>query len=735
MFGKRGDRDRTRGSFTYSQNTFGDILSSKHTNFNFKFQGKKGQVTVFIILGIIILLAVALIILLRTELLNVESLDGLFISEKGKVATYVSDCVLEVGEEALTLAGLQGGYVEVPERYSEDVNWNIPISPFLHVPLWAYGSEIDQPSLEDIKIQVDDYIEENVRECLLGQAAFNQTYDMVEITAIESDTEFDDKETRFDVHWELQVQDKTGEMVAELINHEADSPIRFQKLYEMADAVLDSEMEVLKVEDITQDLIALEHENVPVMGMEISCNKKTWQYNEVEQTLKDMLRINLRNLKIEGTDYEEFSDDYPYYQNHYVWDVDYEDDDTSAIFKFEDTFPFTFEVGPRIGNKMESNALGGNEYLSFLCIQSWKFTYDVVYPVILELRDEKSGATFQMAFSVNLIQNFPYKGHVKARESTSIVTASEDEYCHESTYNVPMMVETYSYIENNYTGVYVVDPLEDVNITYTCIKYKCEMGASEYDYGQMGDVAGLSVEFPYCPAAIMRGNKDMYTEDWEYVVSEENKYIELNLRPLSRFYLDGVSVVKHQIEERECSDEELVMGKNLCFDIGDAEALGDDETAMVTLKYYPRNLLDGVVSEVNVTNSTIEDSENDWGIEGYTSSSMLSFEDYFTSEEILHESDFVLSSSLESEDLGETYFELLAGAEFTYDVLTYLVDEDELIGGYRGEWVTPYFDPGINSYKLVFHVVEIDPNNDEYYYEFLSNMALYSDDVPEPGVE
>ncbi len=232
MFGKRSDRDRIKNNCNY----LGNISSSG--SFKFKPKNKKAQVTVFIIIGIIILLAVALIILLRTELLNVESLDGLFISEKGKVAEYVSDCVLEVGEDALTLAGLQGGYVEVPERYSGDVNWNIPISNFLYIPLWAYGSEIDQPSLEEIKIQVDDYVEENVRECLMSQDIFNQTYDLVEISSIESDTEFDDKETRFDVHWELLVQDKTGELVAELINHEADSPIRFQKLYEMAEFLI-----------------------------------------------------------------------------------------------------------------------------------------------------------------------------------------------------------------------------------------------------------------------------------------------------------------------------------------------------------------------------------------------------------------------------------------------------------------------------------------------------------------
>ncbi|MBT3298545.1 hypothetical protein HN385_06470 [archaeon] len=728
MFSKSGDRNRLKNSFNYPSNIF-----SNHFFHNLK--SKKGQVTVFIILGIIILLAVALVILLRTELLNVESLDGLFISEKGKVASYVSDCVLNVGEEALTLAGLQGGYVEVPERYSGDVNWNIPMSSFLYIPLWAYGSEIDQPSIEEIKIQVDDFIEENVRECLIGQVAFNETYDMVEISSIESDTEFNDKETKFDIHWELLVQDKSGELVAELINHEADSPVRFKVMYEMADAVLDSEMANLKIEDLTQDLIALEHENVPVMGMELSCNKKTWQVNEVEQTLKDMLRINLRNLKIEGTDYEKFSDDYPYYQNHYVWDVDYTDDDLSAVFKYEDTFPFTFEVGPRQGNVMRSDALGGNDYLSFLCIQSWKFTYDVVYPVVLELRDEKSGAIFQMAFSSNLIQNFPYKGQVKARESSSIVVASEDEYCHESPSNVPMNVQTYSYIENNFTGVYVKEPLENVNVSYTCIKYKCEIGSSEYDYEQMGDVAGLSAEFPYCPAAIMRGNKDLYTEDWEYVVSEENKIVELYLRPLTRFYLNDVDVVKHQIEPRDCSDEELASGKQLCFEITDAEVLDDDETAMVTLKYYPRNLVEEVIeSSTNITgNGTSSDGSSESVSE--ESSSMLSFEDYFTSGDILHESDFIISSDFESEDLEESYFELLAGAEFTYDILAYLVDEDELIGGYRGEWVTPYFDPGTNSYNLVFHVLEIDPNDDEYYYEFLSEMALYSDVLPTPEFE
>lgn len=739
MFSKSGDR----GKSSDSSKLFSKLFTSKlSTKLNVPKQSKKAQVTVFIILGIILLIAIALIILLQQEIIKIPTED-LIAVQKGAVETYITDCITDIGEEALLLAGKQGGYIEVPDRYTEDLTWSIQISPFMHVPLWANGAQIDQPSLEQIKVQIDDYIEENVPACLFGPEVFQETYDIVEISEIEADTEFLNGKTEFNVRWNLLVKDKQGELIAELINHKADSQIRFKSLYEMADAILDAEMETLKLEDLTQDLIALEHENVPVAGIELGCQEKRWRVDTAEETLKDMLRINLRNLKIEGTDYVDFPDTLPYYQNHYVWDIEHYDEDISGVFKFENSYPFIFQVTPREGNYITSDRIGGGSMLSFLCIQNWKFTYDVIYPVIIELGDEESGGMFQMAFSVNLIGNYPYKGPAVARESQNIPSVTDEDYCYNSPSYTQMEVETYSLIANNATGVYFREPLEEVNVSYTCIRYRCEMGQSEYDFEERGDVAGLSAQFPYCAAAIMRGNKASYLETWEYVVPSEGQIVELNLRPLLELSLADIEVVKHQLLSRDCTDQEIEeKGEDgLCFDISEGNSLADNEIALVTMKYFPgrgKTLATEVEAEVpgeeNITVGTEGVGPATEGSVPGTGSGILELGEFLRDGAELHKIELVYSPTLDKEILEETKVQLLSGADFEYELLIYLVDEEDLIGGYRGKWLLPWgsLEGRSEEGMLRFHVLEIDPNNEEYYYAFLSQMEDYSYDLPEP---
>ena len=64
------------------------------------FHTKKAQVTIFIILGIVILIAVSLVILLKTELVTFKTGD-IIPTEKGKVENYITSCIEKIGEEAL----------------------------------------------------------------------------------------------------------------------------------------------------------------------------------------------------------------------------------------------------------------------------------------------------------------------------------------------------------------------------------------------------------------------------------------------------------------------------------------------------------------------------------------------------------------------------------------------------------------------------------------------------------
>ena len=637
---------------------------------------KRGQITVFIILGILMLLALVLVIALKSEIFAFKT-DEIAPTEKGKVENYIVACMDRLGEEALFKIGLQSGYIEVPTQIAKDNQQSLRLSPMNVVPYWAVGPNIFVPSLQEIKERIDLYMEENMRDCLFSTQAFTEQYDLIEKSEITADTNIAENQVIFNIRWDIEVNNKAGEVVSEVINHITESPVKLKKVYTMAVKILENEMQSLKVEDITQDLIALEHPKVPVAGIELRCSKKTWDVKEAESTLLKMLRINIRELKIKGTDFLEFPEELPYYDNHYVWDIgeDISERKVSVMFNFDETYPHVFAVTPLSGTKMASSQLGGTDQISFLCIQTWKFTYDLVYPVLVRVRDETTNYEFNMAFTVHLIQNTPNKGDPVARASLQFPTINADGYC--TSANVPMSIKTYELVENG-EGVSYNEDLGDVNLSFTCLRYKCDLGQSKYDYAGLG-FSGISLNVPYCVGGILRGTKPGYKESWQRVVTTAGKEAELSLTPVINIPLNKIKVVKHDFTE-----------VNGVKNIGPAQEGAVEETTLIKLKFIKSNL----------TETNLE-----------------------------HEATVAVSKQMDKKIFEEEKLELLAKADFTYYLEVMVFREEEFIGGYKGEVTLPWSQLKDAS-QLIFHILSSKTTNEEEMFAFMTNIEELSKEIP-----
>lgn len=661
---KRLERDRSRCNSGY---------------FSGVFRGKKGQLTIFIILGIILVLALVLVVLMKKEVIVFRP-EEVIPTEKGKIENYITACISGRGQEALFLIGLQGGYVEVPREISGNGNLHLRVSPMNVVPYWAYGKSLMIPSLEEIKLRVDRYMEENLRECLLGTEAFSESYNIIEKSGIKADTEIVDKKVLFKVKWNLEIRDKGGEIITEVIDHLAESPIKLKRVYETAKAIGETEMRELKLEDITQDLIALENPKVPVAGVEISCSKKRWKAGEVKEALKDMLRVNIRELKIKGTEFVEFPDSLPYYQNHYVWDLGegFGYPEVSVVFNFDNNYPFLFYVTPQRGGLMESGMQGGSDKLAFLCIQNWKFTYDVVYPVLVRVRDETTGYNFQMALTVHLVRNTPNRGEAEVRTPSNLIeTVTDEDYCRDK--RLLMLVKSYELVESEKSGEYWREPLEGVKVSFTCLKYRCEMGETEYGFGGMGDVAAMRTNFPYCVGGILRGEKEGYKESWKRVVSKAGEEVELELVPLLKFPAEGLKVVKHEILGEEGGRLRIGRGKEL-----------EEETAMIKLVNKKKG-------------------------------------------EVFQEINWASSPELDKKVVEESMVEFLGKGNFEYEVEIYLFEGEEFKGGYKGNW-TAEWKKLAGGKEIIFHTVSKEGMEEEEMFELMINLEDYSKEIPLPEI-
>ena len=641
---------------------------------------KKGQVTVFIILGLLLILAVILIVALQSEIISLKP-GELIPTEKGKIESFISTCIKEIGEEAVFLIGIQGGYIGVPEDLARDGSSHLRLSPDHVVPFWAQGPLTFIPSLNELKIRIDNYLNENVRECLFDSQAFQETYNLIEREDISADTKLTDNGIIFDINWNLEVRNKDGEVVAELIDHVAESPVKLKSVHNLAREIVEQEMTSLKLEDITQDLIALEHPDVPVAGFEMTCSSKKWKVSEAKNTLKDMLRINLRELKVKGTEFVEFPEEFPYYQNHYIWDIREDvSSDVSAAFKFDNNYPFIFQVTPSDGNTMKSGGFKGNDLISNLCLQFWKFTYDVTYPVLVQVRDETTGYNFNSAMTVHLVRNQPNRNvPIQARQSSSLSFADDDAFC--DNRRIPMTIMTSELVDNK-KGVFFTEPLEGVDVSFTCLKYRCDIGQTNLNFAQRGAQAGFTANLPYCVGGIMRGEKDGYKEGWERVVTTDDGEVELNLVPLYEIPTSRLKILKHEI-----NNEKVSPGKEL----------DQDEIASVRLVF-----------------------EKD--------KARTLFQQPF------HESRVGIFGQLDSEVMREAKLEFLGKADFIYQLEINLLDETQLLGGYKANWTVPWSKLE-GAEEIIFHVVGMDRPSDEESFELLLGMEKLSKNLPVPEIK
>jgi hypothetical protein len=239
-----------------------------------------------------------------------------------------------------------------------------------------------------------------------------------------------------------------------------------------------------------------------------------------------------------------------------------------------------------------------------------------------------------------------------------------------------MSVYSYELVENG-EGVYNRDPLDAVDLTFTCLKYSCPMGQTEYDLAGMGDISAQQTIFPYCVGGIIKGNKEGYKEGWQRAVTTDNAEFEVNLIPLFKVPSSKISFVKHDY-----------LGED---QFGPAIPI-TDETVLLTI--------------------TFDKADKPNTLPG----------------EPFHRSR--LAYSPESDLNTEQQLELLGQADFTYHLDIKLMQDNNIIGGYDVNWTVDWQNIQ-NAQQLIFHVME-SPTAGNNLLDFVLELPQKSTLLTEP---
>ena len=664
---------------------------------------KRGQITVFIVIGLLILLTYVALTFYGTES---ELQKEVVTPELIPVQQFVESCTRILGEEAVTLAGINGGYLTFPSWVDAAPYRVLQNSPNEQIrnPYWWFDGITAIPPLERIEQDIEEYIEEGLPNCLDNFTVFNNKFQIfdegelgVQVTLGKEGRKKED--IQIITTYPIEVQDKFNKTLAELQNYLVILPIRFHEVYELAAEIMDRAKKDFFVEERIIDLINLDPD-LPTTGFDVDCRKKIWQLPKVEDKLKKLMMVNLNHIKLENTKYdenaplpyipaplpdwrgkytdeeidsfaftpeqreslkfleEEIQNTYKdsYYGYHYVWDVtDKKYPSTSVNFQYDPAWPMILEVSPNRGPILEANAQKGQQILSAFCLKVWHFTYSMVFPIKVTISDKRTDTndpfTFSFVYMGKINKNVP---DTTSRDFTTLFqrdTVTSEDYCQDIVGANTMTLQA--------SDTETQSELNNVNFTFTCGRYTCDIGRTRLDL----DVANtplLKVPLPQCTNAVLRANKEGYQQGEIFMQTEIIKTYDVPLQPIKELEID---VKKYKLNNGQLQGP---------------IALTDEEQATVTIAYPEKQ-----------------------------------FESF-----AIHKKD-------DSSELT-----LLAKSRFNYRVEIYLADEDNIKGGYLGNW-TP--DPTLLKLadKVTFNVIEQEFENDDDAYLFYADLPEHSKKLPD----
>ncbi len=420
-------------------------------------ENRRGQVTIFIILAILVVGGIVTYLIFRQNISSVS----LPASIQPVYTTFLS-CVEEQTQIGINLLGAQAGYIELPEF--EPGSSYMPFSSQLNlfgnpIPYWYYvsGNNIQReqiPTEQDMEKSLADFIDDRISYCNFD----NYYEDGFEISLGESKTVVDMKKGDVVVSMNLDLSVNKGEDSVVVSNHNVEVKSKIFDLYTSAMKLYEKEQEELFLENYGVDTLRL---FAPVDGVELTCSPLVWSAEEIFDDLKNAIETNTLALSTEN----------PISSEEKYFYVDTGINENVRFINSKD-WANSFEVLPSEGVSLIAMPVGNQEGLGILgfCYVPYHFVYNLNYPVLVQIYD--GDEIFQFPLAVVIQGNQPRKSLDTSAKNI------ENEFCKD---------------KNSFTSVNLFDSdlnSVDAQISYECFGTTCYIGESSS--------GSLDAQFPQC---------------------------------------------------------------------------------------------------------------------------------------------------------------------------------------------------------------------------------------------
>jgi hypothetical protein len=132
---------------------------------------KRGQVTTYIILGVIIILIAGTYFYIQSKQIQeqkaIEEKESVAVTAEGIAVTeYIKSCIDMTTKSGTILMGLQGGYTDLPPKYFT--------TTYSDIPYYYDRGQISVMKTEDIENQLERFVNANMKSCIGNFSTFTE---------------------------------------------------------------------------------------------------------------------------------------------------------------------------------------------------------------------------------------------------------------------------------------------------------------------------------------------------------------------------------------------------------------------------------------------------------------------------------------------------------------------------------------------------------------------------------
>jgi len=438
-------------------------------------KNRRGQVTIFIIIAVVLVAAIVGILIFRNQL--TPSLPSAEISP---IQTTLLSCLESYTKTGVSVLESQGGYIYLPE-FEAGSNY-MPFSSQLDfmgngIPYWYYvsGNNIQKeqvPSKTEMQEQLARYIEEKIRNC-----RFDSYYEQgFAIKQGEPSAKVTINQENIDISLTMNLGITKGEETSNLKTHNIKLNTNLGRLYDTSKKLYQYEQDSLFLENYGVDILRL---YAPVDGIEITCSPKVWAANNIFNDLQNGIESNTQALKTKGGQYTLTKDENKYFI------TDFSSTENIRFLNSKD-WTYSFEVDSE-DPILIANPVGNQPGLGILgfCYVPYHFVYNIKYPVLVQV--SSGDETFQFPLAVVILGNNPRK--------PLDATASQIQ--------VPELCKYKNTLVNVKTIDNKMNPINS-DISFECFGTKCNIGSTANGI--------LNEQFPQCVNGYILARTEGYRE-------------------------------------------------------------------------------------------------------------------------------------------------------------------------------------------------------------------------------